>query len=111
MEIKKYIGKIISIGLTLLDQQKNIIEQYQTQGVIKKIGDKGMMKIERSKLPVFTIPFDEGSISEAEEGIYTERSTGIEIKIQDYLSSWTIRQEDPKSLGSNKLYGFETPEE
>lgn len=111
MNKEQYIGKVILVGLAFLDQQEKIIEQYQTHGVIKVIDDKGMMKIERINMPDFTIPFDEESISKAEEGVYKETSTGIEIKNPDYLSSWTIRQDQPNSLERNKLYGFESPEE
>jgi hypothetical protein len=65
-----------------------------------------MMKIERSKLPVFTLPFDERSISEAKEGIYRETSTGTEIENPDYLTSWTVDYSKPEHLEQKKLYGF-----
>lgn len=111
MNTKKYIGKVIMVGLTFLDQKENVIEQYQTHGVINSIDSNGMMQIERSNMPVFSVPFDEESISEAEEGIYKERATGVEVENPDFLTSWTINQSDPKSLENNKLYGFEPPDE
>lgn len=111
MNQAEYIDKVILIGLTFVDDQDNVVEQYQTHGVIKAISEDGMVKIERKDLPEFTIPFDEESISEAAEGVYRERSTGVEINNPDFLSSWTIHQSNPDSLENNKLYGFEPPDD
>ena len=107
MSYTKYIGKVILVGLTFLDEQENVIEQFQTHGVIRKIDKNGMMKIERKNLPIFTLPFDEESISKAQKGIYREISTGAEVENPDYLTSWTLDYSKPEHLANYKLYGFE----
>jgi hypothetical protein len=107
MNTDNYIGKVILIGITFVDKQNNLIEQYQTHGIIKMIDENGMMKIERSNLPVFTLPFDTSAISEAREGLYRESSSGAEINNPDYLTSWTVDCSEPDHIERNKLYGFD----
>jgi hypothetical protein len=87
--------------------EKNVIEQFQTHGVIKEIGENGIIKIERTNLSLFTLPFDEVSITEAKEGIYRERSTGTEIENPKFLTSWTVDYSKLEHLKDNKLYSFQ----
>ncbi len=107
MKFEEYIGKQILIGLSFIDENDELVEQYQTHGCIKAIEPDGMMRIDRDILPIFTIPFDEESISKANPGVYRERSTGIEIENPDYTTSWSINTVKIKNIESYKQHGFE----
>jgi hypothetical protein len=107
MNSENYIGKLVLIGLTFLNDNEELVEQYQTHGVIQAIDDNGMMRIRRENSPVFTIPFDEESMSKAKLGIYRERSSGIEIENPDYTTSWSIHSVKEENIHNYKQYGFE----
>lgn len=79
------INKTILIGMIFLDEGGELIEQYQTSGIIKAI-DKAMLIIEREDFPDFRLPFDEMAMKKAEPGIYEERSTGKEIIDPDFIA-------------------------
>ncbi|MCP3930936.1 MAG: hypothetical protein GY705_17765 [Bacteroidetes bacterium] len=107
MKPEKYIGKLILIGLSFIDEKDELIEQYQTHGHIRTIEENGMMRIDRDSLPVFTIPFDEEAISKANPGIYRENSTGTEIENPDYTTSWSINTVKAENIEGYKQNGFE----
>ena len=102
-----YIGKLILIGISFVSKDDELIEQYQTHGYIEKIEENGLMRIRRDGLPIFTIPFDEESISNAAPGTYRERETGIEIEDPDYLTSWSVHQSQKLNIERYKKFGFD----
>lgn len=106
-----YLGKIILIGITFQNEYGDVIEEFQTHGLIKEIDSDGIMKIERMELPTLSIPFVEKCINVAVEGVYKEKSTDIKINNPDYLSTWLITIQNPEDIEKNKLYGFIAPDE
>ncbi len=80
-------GKVFLIGLTFIDEDGNVIEQYQTSGFVDELTEKGFLKFIRTNGSVFQLPYDERAIKEAAEGEYSEKSTGNIIINPDYITT------------------------
>jgi len=103
-------GKLFLIGLTFIDQDEKVIEQYQTSGIVDELTDEGFIRFNRSDGSLFQIPYDKSSINKAAEGEYTEKSTGNIIINPDFLTSWTINVKTTDNLDEMKQNGF-TPQD
>ena len=99
-------GKVFLIGLTFIDQDENVIEQYQTSGIVDELTDNGFFKFDRSNRSVFQLPYDDRAIKEAAEGEYSEKSTGKIIINPDYITTWTINVKTTDNLDDMKKNGF-----
>ena len=99
-------GKIFLIGLTFIDQDGNVIEQYQTSGTVYELTDTGFLKFERSNQSVFQLPYDKRAIKEAAEGEYSEKSTGKLITNPDFITTWKIDVKTTDNLDDMKRNGF-----
>lgn len=105
---KNKIGKLILIGIRYYNSNNELLEQYQTSGIIESITDKEI-KIKRENYKeLFTIPNDDRAIIEAKPGDYRERQSGKVIKNPDYISQWTVTGNGSKENVDNyKEKGFE----
>lgn len=69
---KNAVGKLILIGINYYDNNNELLEQYETSGIIESITEKKIkIKRENSK-ELFTIPNDDRAIMEAKPGEYRE---------------------------------------
>jgi hypothetical protein len=106
-EFKEYIkGKVFLIGLVFYDSNKVLLEQYQTSGTAEELTDGGLLMLRRKDGSLFPIPYDKDSISKAEKGEYTERSTGFVITDPDFIISGEIEVKDPSNVEKIKRDGF-----
>lgn len=111
-EIKNSIeGKIVLIGLSFINKEGELIEQYQTHGFIEELTELGILRIIQSDNTVFQIPYDHESFNKAEPGDYTARTTGIIIKDPDFIISWEIEVSQNENLEELKRVGYVAPEE
>ena len=99
-------GKVFLIGLTFIDQDGNVIEQYQTSGTIDELTDKGFLKFNRSNGSIFQLTYEKRAIKKAAEGEYREKSTGNIIINPDYITTWTIDVKTTNHLNEMKQNGF-----
>lgn len=99
-------GKLFLIGLTFVDQEDKLIEQYQTSGTVDELTNERFIKLNRNDGSVFQIPYDEDSIKKAAKGEYKEKSTGNIIKDPDYQTSWTISVKTTDNIEEIKKHGF-----
>ena len=99
---KNTIGKLILIGIRYYNNNNELLEQYQTSGIIE-------IKIKRENYKeLFTIPNDDRAIIEAKPGDYRERQSGKVIKNPDYISQWTVTGNGSKeNIDNYKEKGFE----
>ncbi|MBK9673439.1 MAG: hypothetical protein IPP56_16585 [Bacteroidetes bacterium] len=110
-ELKQFlIGKTFLIGLTFIDQDKKVIEQYQTSGKVDELTDDGIFKFRRFDNSIFQLPYDTKTIREAKEGEYRERETGNIIVNPEYITTWEIVIHNTKNIENMKLKGY-VPEE
>ena len=99
-------GKVFLIGLTFVDQDKNVIEQYQTSGTVNELTDDGLLIFKRADGSLFQLPFDEEAIRVTPEGEYRERTTGNVITNPDYITTWEIIINNSEELDEMKRNGY-----
>jgi hypothetical protein len=105
--MEKYKDKVILIGLTFLDKEGNLIEQYQTHGIIEEITKRSIIRVKRDDGSIFQVPFEEEAIQTAKPGEYRERSTGTIIRDPDYITSWSVtKTASSETMESYKKEGF-----
>lgn len=89
-----YVGKVILVGITTVDQGGGLIAQEQNVGVIESVSAQEIVialrgKEEGEKL---TIPPVLDAIRPAAPGEYCLRSTGERVVDPDFISTWTLTQ-------------------
>jgi len=89
--IDSLLDKIILIGITVLDDNDDLITQIQVYGPVIRSNAEGIVICRNQTQREFTIPPDFENVSEAKPGEYNLRSTGEKVVDPDYLSSWTVR--------------------
>ena len=99
-------GKIFLIGLTFVDQDEKLIEQYQTSGTVNELTDDGLLIFKRADGSLFQLPFDKETIREAPKGEYREKSTGNVIVNPDYITTWEIKVDSTDNLDEMKREGY-----
>ncbi|MFN8398234.1 MAG: hypothetical protein U0176_26730 [Bacteroidia bacterium] len=98
-------GCMFLIGLTFVDENEAVIEQYQTSGRFKEFDDV-LMRLEREDGSIYQVPYDPDTIAYAEPGEYRERSTGRIIVDPDFIIRWTINITKPEAIAEIKQHGF-----
>ncbi|MDR2009532.1 MAG: hypothetical protein LBQ22_03530 [Bacteroidales bacterium] len=99
-------GKVFLIGLTFIDQDENLIEQYQTSGTVDELTDDGLLRFKRTDGNYFQLPYDNETISEVAEGEYRERATGNIIINPDYITTWKIQVNQTDNIENMKQNGY-----
>ncbi|AEA42953.1 hypothetical protein [Fluviicola taffensis] len=99
-------GKVFLIGLNFIDQEGEIIEQYQTHGTVAKLTVDGFFKIRREDNSIFTITYDKDTIKAAKEGEYREKTTGEIIKSPDFIMTWEVKTTRNVDLEDIKKRGY-----
>ena len=102
-------GKVFLIGLSFLNENGIVIEQYQTFGVVEELTDIGLIRIKRKGNSIFQIPYDSKNITKAKEGEYRLKTTGEIVLNPDFLMTWEITTKD-MNLEAIKKYGYLPPE-
>ena len=105
-EVGSLIGKILLIGITLLDDEESLLEQIQVYGPIEKIDANGIVIRRNQSGSKFSIPADFEHVSKADPGEYRLRSTGEIVIDPDFLSSWTVRSANKESIEKYREFGF-----
>jgi hypothetical protein len=102
-------GCTLLIGLTFVDGNGHVVEQYQTHGTFETFTTDYRMQIRRPDGTLFRLPYEPETISEAAPGEYRERSTGTVITDPDYLVRWTItvNPDAPETIAEIKREGFQ----
>jgi hypothetical protein len=104
--IDSLLDKILLIGITVLDNNDELITQIQVYGPVIKSNADGIVICRNQTQKEFTIPPDFDNVSEAQPGEYKLRSTGEIIIDPDYLSSWTVRCSSKDQVKQYSEVGF-----
>jgi hypothetical protein len=104
-----FSGKVFLIGLTFVDNDRKLIEQFQTHGIVSELTSDGLLKLERNDNSIFQMPFDENAIKKAEKGEYKLRATNEIIIDPDYMMTWEIITTEEDNLEEIKMFGFLPP--
>ncbi len=102
------IGKVILIGINYFNTKNELLEQYQTGGIIDSI-TKTKINIKREGYnELFVLPNDDRALMKAKPGEYRERTTGKIITNPDFIAQWTIHGDGTKEhLENYKRVGFD----
>jgi hypothetical protein len=103
-------GKLFLVGLTFLDKDGNLIEHYQTYGLVEELTDDGLVIIKRPEGTVFQMPYDNKNITLAEKGEYKLKSNGQILSNPDYIMTWQITVK-AQNIEFVKKYGYVPPDE
>ncbi|MFL0811452.1 MAG: hypothetical protein K6L76_13620 [Agarilytica sp.] len=104
--IDNLINKIILIGITILDDNDELITQIQVYGPVIKVNADGIVILRNQTKSEFSIPPDFENLLEAKSGEYNLRSTGETVINPDYLSSWTVRCGSKEEIEQYSESGF-----
>jgi hypothetical protein len=106
-QLQKFLqGKMFLIGLTFIEKDRQLIEQYQTHGTVEILTDTGLLKIKRKDGSVFQIPYDKDTIRAAGKGEYRERATGEIINDPDFIMTWEVITDRYDDLSDLKIHGY-----
>lgn len=93
----EYIGKTVLLGVTYMDEGKQVLAQHQWFGTILTFSNTEGIRIRlRDSDEPCALPPDPRGIRRAQPGIYKLRSTGEEIVDPDYLATWTCVEPRPR---------------
>jgi len=107
MNKEEFIGKHLLIGITFLDAEENLIEQYQTHGKIASIDDSQGIVIEKADgTGCYAIPPDLNALHPAPAGEYRMRTTGEIVVNPDFISTWTVDKTSDSTIEDYKKSGF-----
>jgi len=104
--IDSLLNKTLLIGITVLDDNDELITQIQVYGPVIRSNADGIVICRNQTQSEFTIPPDFDNVSEAKPGEYNLRSTGETVIDPDYLSSWTVRCGNKEQVKQYSEVGF-----
>lgn len=93
------------VGITVLDANENLVNQFQFFGTVIRISEEGIGIEREDTSDIFTLPPDIRGFSIAEPGEYRLRSTGEVIVDPDILSTWTVHSSTDKRNAELQKYG------
>ncbi len=93
--VQQYLGKHALVGITVLDEQGNEVEQFQVHGEIISIAEVLTLQV-AGTTEVCTLPPDLDAFEPAPPGHYKLSSTGEVVVNPDLLATWTVRQPPPR---------------
>ena len=105
-EVGSLIDKILLVGITLLDDQGELLEQIQVYGPIIKIDSDGIVISRNGTGSNFIVPPDFNNITEAQPGEYKLSTTGEVVVNPDFISSWTVNSASHSSVELYSSVGF-----
>ena len=109
-QFQKYLeGKVLLVGITFVDKIGDVIESFQTHGIVSELTNEGIIKLIRNDGSIYQLPYDPDTIEEAERGEYRLRATGEIITDPDFISTWEIVSADDKNLENIKRHGYLPP--
>ena len=104
--VDSLLDKILLIGITVLDDNDELITQIQVYGPVISSNADGIVISRNQTQSEFTIPPDFENVSEAQPGEYNLRSTGETVINPDYISSWTVHCGNNEQVKQYSEVGF-----
>lgn len=105
-EIGELIDKVLLIGITLTDENDDLIAQIQVFGPIIRVNANGITIVRNETDTEFVIPPDLEHIRAADPGEYRMKSTGEIVVDPDYISTWTVSGANTESVEKYSKVGF-----
>jgi hypothetical protein len=107
MKPDELIGKYVLVGITFLDREGRVIEQFQTYGPVVLVDDNTGIVLEKiDGSGNFCIPPDLNSLRPAPKGQYRLHSTGEILDDPDFISTWTVEKTRADTIEEYKRSGL-----
>ncbi len=90
-DTRPQVGSKVLIRFNFSDEQGEIVEEQQFQGVIETISDEEVILRHPVNGKEVTLPPHFGSYTVADPGEYELPSTGEVMKDPDFITEWTLR--------------------
>jgi hypothetical protein len=85
------IGDSILLKFNFCDEEGQVVEEQQFQGVIEKITESEVIIRHPSNGKEVSLPPHFGSYLPAKKGLYDLPSTGEQVRDPDFITEWTLR--------------------
>ncbi len=86
------LGKRVLIGLTVLSDADDLLEQSQIVGTVAGVDSNRGIELKLDDYSTYWLPPDARAFEEAPPGEYGLRSNGQTVVDPGYVSTWTVRQ-------------------
>lgn len=108
MDEQDLIGKLLIVGVTFIDCDGEMLDQFQTYGRIASVDVTHGIAIERpGGRGRFTVPCDLTNIFPAPPGEYRLRCSGEVVVNPDFTTAWTHESGDEEAdIEAVKRMGF-----
>jgi len=100
------IGKLVIIGISFFDSNDDLIDTFQTHGIVEKSDNHELLRIRKKDNGIFQLPFDPDTIQEAPSGKYSEKHSSTIITNPDYMILWSISVKDDDRIDEIKEFGY-----
>ena len=100
------IGKLVIIGISFFDSNDDLIDTFQTHGIIEKPDNLELLRIRKKDNHIFQLPFDPDTIQEAAPGKYSEKHSSTVITNPDYMILWNISVENQEKIDKIMEFGY-----
>ncbi|MEM7317050.1 MAG: hypothetical protein AAF497_28285 [Planctomycetota bacterium] len=105
-DISELEGKSILVGITVLDADGELIEQFQVHGEAVEASEEVVVIVLSDSGRRFSLPPARENFSAAKRGEYRVYSTGELVVDPDFISTWTVRNGSESELDRYKREGF-----
>jgi hypothetical protein len=102
-------GKLVFVGLTFLDADGELLDQFQTSGRVEGVDGNGMLELRQSDGSSFRLPADSDSIRPAGPGEYRVRHSGVRVLNPDFLGHFEVQVRRQADVERYRLGGFPPP--
>ncbi len=99
-------GKIFIVGISFINKEGELIEQYQTYGSVLELTSDGFIKLLRNDKSVFQLPYYNEAIESGQKEAYKLTSTNEVINDPDFIMTWEIITTDDDNFDQIKEFGF-----
>jgi hypothetical protein len=100
------IGKLVIIGISFYDSNDDLIDTFQTHGIIEKSDNIELLRIIKKDNHIFQLPFDPDTIQKAPLGKYSEKHSSTIITNPDYMILWNISVKNQDDIDEIKEFGY-----
>ena len=98
--------RILVVGLTFVDPQGNLLDQFQTAGRVEGFEEDGTVLLRQLDGRIFRIPSEAGAFQRAEPGSFRIRDSGQVVENPDFMGHWEVNIERAVEMERYRDGGF-----
>jgi hypothetical protein len=98
--------RILVVGLTFVDPQGNLLDQFQTAGRVEGFEADGTVMLRQLDGRIFRIPSEAAAFRRAEPGSFRIRHSGQVVENPDFMGHWEVNIERAAEMERYRDGGF-----